>query len=289
MGAGRAGLAAARRLTQAGRRVRVLEARARVGGRTHTLRLPVTGVGMDVGGQGVGPNQPHVMALLGELGLEVFSTYDAGQNLAHLLGHRLLYRGLIPPLPPHVLADDALLSARFEALARRIPKDAPWSAPDAAELDARTFGTWITRNAHTPQTSALMRLYAGAVFSADPAELSLLHALTYTAHGGGINPYPHPGERPARPRAGGRAEHHAADGGRSARRAPEQPSHACGARRSGRDPLHSRRPSPGTARHSRRAADPPGWRSVRPASATAARAAPAAAADGGCDQVPGRV
>lgn len=32
-----------------------------------------------------------------------------------------------------------------------------------------------------------MRLYAGAVFSADAGELSLLHALTYTRHGGGID------------------------------------------------------------------------------------------------------
>nr|WP_219722087.1 FAD-dependent oxidoreductase [Deinococcus planocerae] len=187
VGAGLAGLTAARRLARAGRRVRVLEARGRVGGRTHTIRLPVTGVSVDMGGQWVGPNQPHVMALIRELGLDVYPTHDEGQNLAHLLGKTLRYRGLIPPLPPHVLADYALLSARFEALANRIPLSAPWTAPDAGALDAQTFDTWITRHAHTRQTRALMRLYAGAVFSADAAELSLLHALTYTAHGGGIN------------------------------------------------------------------------------------------------------
>ncbi len=187
VGAGLAGLTAARRLGAAGRRVRVLEARERVGGRTHTLRLPVTGLSVDVGGQWVGPNQPHVMALIRELGLEVYPTHDEGQNLALIGGTLLRYRGLIPPLPPLVLADYAVLSHRFEALARTIPLDAPWTAPDAAGLDAQTFDTWIGRNARTPQTRALMRLYAGAVFSADPAELSLLHALTYTAHGGGIN------------------------------------------------------------------------------------------------------
>ncbi|BDP40570.1 putative flavin-containing monoamine oxidase AofH [Deinococcus aetherius] len=187
VGAGLAGLTAARRLAQAGRRVRVLEARDRVGGRMHTVRLPVTGVGVDLGGQWVGPDQPHVMALIRELGLEVYPTHDEGQNLAHLLGQTLRYRGLIPPLPPHVLADYALLSKRFEALSRRIPPEAPWTAPDAGTLDAQTFDTWINRNARTPQTRALMRLYAGAVFSADAGELSLLHALTYTRHGGGID------------------------------------------------------------------------------------------------------
>lgn len=187
VGAGLAGLTAARRLSAAGRRVRVLEARERVGGRTHTLRLPHTGLSVDVGGQWVGPNQRHVMALIHELGLEVYPTYDEGQNLALIGGKVLRYRGLIPPLPPLVLADYALLSRRFEALARTIPLDAPWTAPDAAALDAQTFDTWILKNARRPQTRALMRLYAGAVFSAAPAEMSLLHALTYTAHGGGIN------------------------------------------------------------------------------------------------------
>ncbi|CAM3855178.1 flavin monoamine oxidase family protein [Deinococcus frigens] len=187
VGAGLAGLTAARRLSAAGRTVRVLEARGRVGGRTQTIRLPKTGLSVDVGGQWVGPNQPHVMALIHELGLEVYPTHDEGQNLA-LLGDKIVrYRGLIPPLSPLVLADYALLSHRFEALARSIPLDAPWTAPDAADLDAQTFDTWIRKNARRPQTRALMRVYAGAVFSAAPAEMSLLHALTYTAHGGGIN------------------------------------------------------------------------------------------------------
>ncbi|MDV6375164.1 flavin monoamine oxidase family protein [Deinococcus arenicola] len=187
VGAGLAGLTAARRLTQAGRRVRVLEARERVGGRTQTLNLPQTGLSVDVGGQWVGPNQPHVMALIHELGLEVYPTHDEGQNIALLGGKTLHYRGLIPPLSPLVLADYALLSHKFEALVRSIPLEAPWTAPDAAELDAQTFDTWIGKHARRPQTRALMRLYAGAVFSADPAEMSMLHALTYTAHGGGIN------------------------------------------------------------------------------------------------------
>lgn len=186
VGAGLAGLTAAHRLAQAGCRVRVLEARDRVGGRTHTVRLPVTGVGVDLGGQWVGPDQPHVMALIRELRLEVYPTFDAGDHLAHLGGRTRRYRGLVPPLPPHVLLDYARVAARFEALARQVPREAPWRTPDAATLDAQTFDSWITRHARTPQTRALMRLYAGAVFSADAAELSLLHALAYTAHGGGI-------------------------------------------------------------------------------------------------------
>ena len=72
LGAGLSGLAAARRLAAAGTRVDVVEARARVGGRTHTTELHGTTV--DVGGQWIGPGQPRMQALVEELGIQTFPT-----------------------------------------------------------------------------------------------------------------------------------------------------------------------------------------------------------------------
>ncbi len=50
LGAGFAGVAAARDLSEAGRRVVVLEARDRIGGRTWYKEMPEAGVGVEYGG-----------------------------------------------------------------------------------------------------------------------------------------------------------------------------------------------------------------------------------------------
>lgn len=70
IGAGVAGLIAADRLVAAGRRVRVLEARDRVGGRTLTVPVPgYQGVSVDQGGQWVGPSQDLLYRELARFGL----------------------------------------------------------------------------------------------------------------------------------------------------------------------------------------------------------------------------
>ena len=51
VGAGVAGLAAAARLTRAGRRVTLIEARDRIGGRVHTVRPPGTTHPIELGAE----------------------------------------------------------------------------------------------------------------------------------------------------------------------------------------------------------------------------------------------
>src|SRR5918992_1805242 len=79
VGAGMAGLIAARDLLAANVSVLVLEARNRVGGRllSHTLE---NGAVVELGGQWVGPTQGRVLALAGELGVDLFPTYTDGEH-----------------------------------------------------------------------------------------------------------------------------------------------------------------------------------------------------------------
>ena len=98
VGAGYAGLSAATRLQQAGKKVLVLEARDRVGGRVFTQSL-YNGCYVDLGAQWIGPGQDHMYALLKTYNLQHFPTYDQGKSLLCWDGKRKPYKGLIPPLP----------------------------------------------------------------------------------------------------------------------------------------------------------------------------------------------
>ena len=74
IGAGVAGLAAARRLTGAGARVAVLEARNRIGGRIHTVRDERSPLPIELGAEFVHGTAPEVMEIVGDSQLVVADT-----------------------------------------------------------------------------------------------------------------------------------------------------------------------------------------------------------------------
>jgi phytoene dehydrogenase-like protein len=76
LGAGVAGLAAARVLVDAGRRVRVLEARDRIGGRVHTRHLPDTPFPIELGAEFIHGTPPELMALADAAGLAVVESTE---------------------------------------------------------------------------------------------------------------------------------------------------------------------------------------------------------------------
>ncbi|MGL4301055.1 MAG: flavin monoamine oxidase family protein, partial [Candidatus Neomicrothrix subdominans] len=129
VGAGFAGMSAARALAEAGLKVVVHEARNRVGGRTHTVER--SGVTLDLGGQWIGPGQSHIAALADELGVDTYPQYDDGDDVVVRAG--TVVRVASPAL---AFAKEELLGylelvAALEALADTVPTDAPWQAPKA--------------------------------------------------------------------------------------------------------------------------------------------------------------
>ena len=86
VGAGFAGMIAAKNLVRSGKRVVVLEARDRVGGRVKGGRI--AGRTVDVGAMWVGPSQTRALALIKEYGLHTTAQFETGKDKAELNGNR---------------------------------------------------------------------------------------------------------------------------------------------------------------------------------------------------------
>jgi monoamine oxidase len=182
VGAGLAGLVAARDLVAAGRSVVVLEARDRVGGRLLNHDIG-DGKVIEVGGQWVGPTQDRAYALAGQLGIQTFPSYETGEALARVEGKRYRFTGDVPRMNPLAMADLAQAVLRLDRLARRVPLEEPWRAPGAHRWDSETFETWLRRNVRTRRVRSLLHLFITTVFATEPATFSLLHGLFYVHSG----------------------------------------------------------------------------------------------------------
>jgi monoamine oxidase len=187
VGAGFAGLTAARRVAAAGKSVLVLEARPRVGGRARNLDLP-GGEVTERGATFFGPTQDRIAALAKEMGVGSFDTYDTGQNVYLNGGTRLLYSdtgpaGTAPP-DPLVLAELTAAVAKLDQMSTEVPVGAPWTAARAAEYDGQTLETWVRDNSATQRFRDLIPVATRPVFGAEPRDLSLLFVLFYIAASG---------------------------------------------------------------------------------------------------------
>ena len=184
IGAGLAGLSAARALQRSGRSVRVLEARDRVGGRTEAGCI--LGQDVDVGGQWLGPGQDRALMLCREFGVETYAQHDLGQRLIDFDGRVRAYTGTIPKLPILALLDADRAIKRLNRLARTLDPAQPWAASRAAEWDAQTAQDWMLANTRTRGARAVIEIATRAIFSCEPRDLSLLYFLHYVATSGSV-------------------------------------------------------------------------------------------------------
>jgi monoamine oxidase len=141
---------------------------------------------VEAGGQWIGPTQDALAALAAELGIATFPTHGEGEHLIEFDGRVRRYRGAIPRISPAVLADFEQARLRLDAMARRVPLDAPWTARHAERWDAQTFASWLRRNVVTRGGRALFAGVTEGVWAAEPGDGSLLHWLFYARSAGGV-------------------------------------------------------------------------------------------------------
>ena len=202
VGAGLAGLSAARKLVEAGvGSVLVLEARDRVGGRTFTQT--VAGVPFDVGGQWIktqagvyGFAQERITALAKSLGIETFRSYYQGENVYYRDGERTRYDpAAAQELPPDqsfpevaaaIVQADSLATgtsagAGTPKTGPGVSTDAPWGSSRAGEFDGQTVETWKQANLASKRAKDLLDLGVVAIMACEPRDVSLLWFLFYIA------------------------------------------------------------------------------------------------------------
>ncbi len=178
VGAGLSGLIAAREFIRAHKKVVVLEANCRIGGRMYRQETKIKNSYVDLGGQWVGETQYEMQALVAELGITPFESYEDGRSIQLFVDPkggetRTGFNGDLSRVlegkcvaPNHLPTDPDtgrtlatcnatnLQDCRFDhdedyvwgellKISRTVLPDRPWDTPDAKGLDAELFSDWL--------------------------------------------------------------------------------------------------------------------------------------------------
>ena len=186
VGAGLAGLTAARDLEAGGASLLVVEANDRVGGRMMTRY--VGGVPVEMGGQWIGPGQRRINALARELGVEILPTEVPGRTVFHEGGRRSEYEedGEVPFEDPGASDEVGGAFVALSELARGVSAGTPWASERAAEWDGQTLETWRLGHTRSKGARFYFDLAVESLYACEPRDVSLLGVLSDVAASGGF-------------------------------------------------------------------------------------------------------
>jgi monoamine oxidase len=177
IGAGLSGLTAARVLAKANKKILVLEAQERVGGRTWSLPVGQNDF-IDVGGQWIGKGHDRMYQLVAEAGLKTFPTFTEGKSILRKSSENHEYKGDTPPLGLFALVATQKVLNRFDKAAARISLEAPWQSPNALAMDNQSLSSWIDETISNAKARTLMKRMAEGELCQSVEDVSLLQALS---------------------------------------------------------------------------------------------------------------
>ena len=185
LGAGLAGLTAARGLARAGTDVVVLEARGRPGGRVEQTELG-DGRLVQLGGEVVAPFHTAYTALVEDLDLTIVPAFPSlpGEETFVLADRDRLVGEGFPFFDDSDRHSYEHVEGEFRKLAQSVDPDDPWSHPRAAELDAVSVSTWLRVQGATPNVVRARELVANALAAESNELTSLLSDLRKEAAAG---------------------------------------------------------------------------------------------------------
>ena len=181
VGAGFSGLSAARALVKAGKKVVVLEARNRVGGRVKAGQ--VAGRTVDVGGMWVGATQTRLLELIKEFDLHLVPQFETGKNVTEANHKRYEGTGTSYGWGEKTDAETDRVMKRVDELSQGVPLNAPWNAGEALPYDTMTADDWFQKNTTNPEVLGTLRGLTRGIFTADAYQISFLYFLFYLRAG----------------------------------------------------------------------------------------------------------
>ncbi|HVH89556.1 MAG TPA: FAD-dependent oxidoreductase, partial [Terriglobales bacterium] len=118
-----------------------------------------------------------------EYGFHTTPQFDKGKAMADLNGKRSYTDADGTGLDAAAQAEYDRIIGELNRLSTQVPLDAPWTTPQAEQLDTMTVQQWVESQTKNRDFIAFLQLSTRTIFTADPYQMSLLYFLFYLHSG----------------------------------------------------------------------------------------------------------